>query len=427
MGGGMMGGMGGRGGMGGGMSSGGTMPATMGMMMLGRLIMSLVGDRDSWNQSSLMTGMMMGMGGMGGMGGGMMGGMGGMGGMMGGMGGGFRSVPPTSLLHTTLQPHQVRHLPTPVVSLNGPGPNAKPLVPARGESLRISGIDEETDDPRTRVALKRLAEAKAPRTVAQMVLWYVTAGADWSDIGQLSQGWGNAHEIALARQFVAGLDPVEGRAPRSQTDPGVLYWEIKAEGDRAHQLADGLRVLWAKYPVLGLTAKEGVPASPKGPALACRLEVSDAAVVVKLTVSHPSGSDWIAFGTTQIKLAALELEPESPATETSASVRERDAARLGDSVAEGLLTRLVRLHLTRGPKVRGKETFRIRIMNESPMILNGLALGGSEGSENHPPSVLAGLSLPPMKSLTVPGSAEMVERLHMKDGLRVLAADLSAL
>ena len=29
------------------------------------------------------------------------------------MGGGFRSVPPTSLLETTLKPHQTRHLPTP--------------------------------------------------------------------------------------------------------------------------------------------------------------------------------------------------------------------------------------------------------------------------------------------------------------------------
>ncbi len=70
--------------MGGGMMmGGGTMPASMGMMMLGRLIMSLVGDRDSWNQMSLMSGMMGGMGMMGGgmgmMGGGMGGGMGGMG------------------------------------------------------------------------------------------------------------------------------------------------------------------------------------------------------------------------------------------------------------------------------------------------------------------------------------------------------------
>ncbi|MDR3620051.1 MAG: hypothetical protein P4L85_11930, partial [Paludisphaera borealis] len=67
-GGGGMGGMGGGrggmgGGMGGGMMMGGVMPPTMGLMMLGRLIMSLAGDRDSWDQRSLMMGMMGGMGG----------------------------------------------------------------------------------------------------------------------------------------------------------------------------------------------------------------------------------------------------------------------------------------------------------------------------------------------------------------------------
>ena len=42
-----------------------------------------------------------------------------------------------------------------------------------------------------------------------MVLWYVTAGAGWDDIGRLCQGWGNAHEIALAKEFVASLEKGE--------------------------------------------------------------------------------------------------------------------------------------------------------------------------------------------------------------------------
>src|SRR5271166_2136153 len=89
---------GGMGGMGGGMIAR-TMPPTMGMMMLARLIMYLCGDYDSWDQRSLSIGMM----GMGGMGMGGMG-MGGMGGGMGGMGGGMRSVPPTSLPFANLKP-----------------------------------------------------------------------------------------------------------------------------------------------------------------------------------------------------------------------------------------------------------------------------------------------------------------------------------
>jgi hypothetical protein len=388
--------------------------------------MSLIGDRDSWDQRSLMMGMMggMGMGGMGGMGGGM------MGGGMGGMGGGFRSVPPTSAPEATLQPHQVRHLPTAVVSLNGPDVNGRAVIPAKGEPLQIGAIDDWTDDARTRTALKKLAQAKAPQTIAQMVLWNVTSGGDWDAVGRLSQGWGNAHELALARRFVAGLEKAEG--PPSQVDPGPLYFEIQAEGERPRELAGGLRSLWAKYPVLGLTARDGVPASPKVPALSCRIEISDASIDVKLAGSHPSGSEWVAIGNFRIKMSELAPGLEDTAktdapTLTSDQKRERDSARLGDAVAEGLLVRLVRVQLTRGPKDKGKETYRIKIVNQSPMILNGLALRGTDVRDETPPSVLAGLCLPPLKSLTVPASAAMVERLHLKDGAHVLAADLSGL
>ena len=182
--------MGGRGGMG-GMMSGGTMPASMGMMMLGRLIMNLIGDRDSWNQRSLMMGMMMG--GMGGMGGGMMGGMGGGMGGMGGMGGGFRSVPPTGPMFTTLEPRQSRHLPTSVVSLNPPDANGQPVAPgANGEP--VSDSEHRPGDRTTHAlerAIKRLAEEKTPQTIAQMVLWYVTAGRElgrhWPAFTRLGQ------------------------------------------------------------------------------------------------------------------------------------------------------------------------------------------------------------------------------------------------
>ena len=146
MGGGMRGGMGG--GMGGGMRGGmgsRTMPPMMGMMMLSRMIMYLCGEYDSWDMRSLSIGMMGGMGGMGGGMGGMGGGMGGMGGMMGG---GMRSVPPTGPMETTLQPNQERHLPTSVVSMNGPNDDMQPALPSEGETLRISGVEQWTDDRR---------------------------------------------------------------------------------------------------------------------------------------------------------------------------------------------------------------------------------------------------------------------------------------
>ena len=147
------------------------MPATMGMMTLGRLIMTLVEDRDSWDYSSLMIGMMGGRG------------MGGMGMGMGGMGmggrGGFRSVPPTGLAHATLNPNQSRHLPTVLVSLNGPTPDGNVPMPGQGEKLRVGTIGQITGDRWASAALMRLAGEKAPPEVAQLVLWNLADGFDW--------------------------------------------------------------------------------------------------------------------------------------------------------------------------------------------------------------------------------------------------------
>jgi hypothetical protein len=92
-----------------------------------------------------------------------------------------------------------------------------------------------------------------------------------------------------------------------------------------------------------------------------------------------------------------------------------------------MVERLVRVRLARGPRVNGRESFRIKILNESPMVINGLALGGVEVTENNPPAVLSGMSLPPLKSLTVPATPEVVSRLQLKESLKVYAVDLSGI
>ena len=309
-------------------------------------------------------------------------------------------------------------------------------------ALRISAIEQWTDDKRTLAAFKQLAKAKAPPTIAQMVMWYVTAGADWDDVGRLSQGWGNASEIALARRFVADLSTSEepssavkensasASASALKPDPGTLYWDIKGDGDRQRELTDGLRRFWGKVPVLGLTAKEGVPAQPGGPALACQFEIAENSVDLKLTASHPSGTDWILIGKSRIKLADVYSAEESLKDDTKLTDeqrRERKSVLLGDALAKAMVARLVRVQLSRGPRVKGKESFRLKIVNESPMILNGLALAGSEIKADSPPAILLGMSLPPLKTLTVPATAEVVARLKLKEGSRVVAVDLSGL
>jgi hypothetical protein len=259
-----------------------------------------------------------------------------------------------------------------------------------------------------------------------MVLWYVTAGADWDDIGRLSQGWGNAHEIALARHFVAFLDKAADAG--TPLDAGVLYWDVKTEGESASKLADALRTFWQKYPVLGLRAKETVPERPGGPSLACRLTISDTSVTIRLSASHPSGSDWDPVGEFRVKRGdRVETPAARPKDAPALTEPEREAVRVGDAIAEGLVRRLVHVKLARGPRVNGKPSYRIKIVNESPLILNGLALGSAEVGPENPPSVLSGMCLPPLKSLTVPASEDVVKRLHLKEETRALAADLTGL
>jgi len=405
---GQYGGIGGMGGMGNGMGgtggtsgtagdvggmSGGTMPASMGVMMLGRLIMNLVGDKDSWNLAPLVsgdTGVTSGV----------------MGGTMGGTGGGFRSVPPTGNPYATLNPGQTRSLPTRLVSLNGPTLDARPALPGKGEKLQIGDFSQWNGDDRAQAAMKRLAEDKAPTSLAQLVLWKVSAGLDWPAIARLSRGWANPYEIALARQFVSNLDRL------AKGDSGRIYLEVKGNDS----LSDELGKLFTDSSLLGLKVEPGVPVRPQGPSMACSIQVygdDGQNAVVQIRTTNDQGLTWVSGGKFDLPLVKTQGKLDVPA--------------FVDAVASGMLVRLVRADLVKGKKVKGKDTFTVRIDNYSPLILNGLALAGSADRTSETPKLLSGMSISPRKSLTVPANTEVVEQLGLKQGIRIIAADLSGL
>ena len=401
MGGGMMGG---RGGMGGGMG-GGTMPASMGMMMLGRLIMMLVGDMSSWNFSSLMSGGMMGgmgMGGMGGMGGGM-GGMGG--GMMGGMGGGFRSVPPTGAPFAVLGPNQTRSLATRLVSLNPPTADGTVAMPAAGEKLSLGDVGQLASDPKVTSAVRRLAEAKAPSTTSQLVLWNVSAGLDWEAIARLSRGWADPRDVDLARQFVDNL------GTSTKEDAGRLYVDVSGKGP----LAAELKGLFKGATVLGLKVEAGtLPSTPSGPSLAMAIVVPEGTDKVEVAVKSSDGRGrWVDAA----KLTVPVTKKDGKA----------DVAALADAVADGVLGRIVEARLVKGKKVKGKDTYTVQVLNRSPLILNGVAFDGAAAPRAEAPGLVWGLSVSPGKVLTIGATAEAVERLGLAKGMHIVAADLSGL
>jgi hypothetical protein len=407
MGGGMGGGGGGMGGMGGMGRQSGTMPPTMGMMMLARMIMYFCGDPESWDMRSLMIGMMGGMGGgMGGMGGG----MGGMGGGMGGMGGGMRSVPPTSLPFTTLTAGQTRHLPTRLVSITAPDPEVGLVLPQEGEKLQILGdVAKVNDNPRVQKALRRLAAAKAPTSLAQLVMWRVSANLDWNTIAQLSQAWAGRHEITLAQYFVDHLDEA------TDGESGRLYFEAEGTDAASTAVAAELTKALEGKSILGVLAAAGIPAQPQSPALACRIRLTGTEASVQVTGTDASATKWIPFG----KFA-------QPLVQENGKI---NFAKLGDSLAEGILNRLVRAQVIKNSAQRekGKLIHQIRIENASPLILNGLAVVGTGSKEDEMPKVLSGIAIPPRRTMLVPTNDDVVKTLGLKKGIKVLALDLSGL
>jgi hypothetical protein len=334
-----------------------------------------------------------------------------MGGGMGGMGCGFMSVPPTGTPYTTLKAGQTRHLPTRLVALTQPQANDPLAAPQKGEELQIGDIGQLTDDAKVQAALKRLAKDKAPQTVSQLVMWRVAGGLEWATIANLSKGWANAHELTLAQQFVEQLDGL------AEGESGTMLYDVRASNAALEPLASEIGTLLKGKNVLGLRTKSGAPARPEGPAVLCRISVSGTAskpeALVQVLTSDATASKWLAAGKFTLPLA-------------------RESGKLkgvefGNAMAEGVLGRLVRAQLSKGSRVKGKDTYKVRIDNASPLILNGLAVAGTSPKEGELPKVLSGISLSPRKSLTLPASLDVVDQLGLKGGVRVIAADLSGL
>jgi hypothetical protein len=347
-----------------------------------------------------------GFGGGGGLGGG---GMGGMGGGMGGMGMGMRSVPPTGLPFADVNPGRTRNLPTRLVSLSAPDENGGVRLPAEGEKLQLGDVGQISRDPRVQKALKRLAADKVNNRVSQMVMWRVASGLTWDAIGQLSRTWGNDYELTMAQSFVDRLDDL------TDDETGRLRFQVDAVDAKDQALADELTAALKDKPILGLWARQGVPAEPLGPAVACKVRLAEKDAVVMVGSSNAKADAWVPYGKFTVPVARKD--------------GKLDAAAFTDALAEGVLNRMVRARVAKGPKAKGKDTYTVRIENASPLILNGLSvLGESEADDaKAQPRQLAGFSISPRRSMTVPASEAVAKELGLKKNAHLVAADLSAL
>jgi hypothetical protein len=239
------------------------------------------------------------------------------------------------------------------------------------------------------------------------VLWNVSAGLDWDAIAMLSKAWADPRDVALARQFVANIDG------GSKDDAGRIHVEVIGRG----ALADEVKGLFKEATLLGLKAESGIPAAPSGPSLAMTVAVpGDAGGKVEVAVKLSNGRGrWVDATKVTVPVATKD--------------GKADAAATVDAVADGVLGRVVEAKLVKGKKVKGKDSYSIQVLNRSPLILNGVAFAGVDagGKPQNSPGLVWGLSVSPGKVLSIGASAEAVERLGLRSGVHVLAADLSGL
>jgi hypothetical protein len=271
----------------------------------------------------------------------------------------------------------------------------------------VGDIARVNDDPRVQKALRRLASGVAPASVSQLVMWRLAGGLDWESISQLSQKWSNRYEMTLARDFVDRLSSL------SEGESGRLLFQIVGSDPAGGAIAAELAGAIKGKTVLGLQAALEVPERPEAPAVACRVRISGDNAIIQVFSSDGSARSWLPFGKFTLPVAKDH--------------GKTDGARFADALAEGIITRLVRAQLIKGPRDKGKPTYGIRIENASPLILNGLAVDGPEEKPGVTPKLLWGITLPPRKNMTLPATEDVVKALGLKHGIRVTAIDLSGL
>ena len=346
------------------------------------------------------SGQMGGMGGgMGGMGGGGMGGGG-----MGGMGGGMRSVPPSSLPFATLAPNQTRNLPTPLVAIG-----QSSSLPAKGEELQLS--DAAGLDQRIQNALTRLAFAKAPTVIGQMVMWNLSSGMSWEEIARKAKGSATTDDIALAKDLAQRLQKEDAL---KELETGKIHWEVTS-ADSGDATAKGLTEWFKNRQMLGLVLQPGVPVTPERPSMAIRVQLhADNQATVVVQSSDGTSKEWVNQGKFNLPIA-------KKAGESS----ELFAARISDELADGVLSRVVRVQVT-DKKVDGRKIYSLRVDNASPLVLSGVAV--KSGSSDKEIATIMNLSVRPHKSVQIPLDPKSVSRFGLAGkGVKAIGADLTAL
>ena len=206
-------------------------------------------------------------------------------------------------------------------------------------------------------------------------------------------------------------------------ESSAFFYDLTAREASDQSATDALRAELSKGPMIGLTAHEGAPSRPPGPALAARIKVDGDAAIVEVSGSDDDASGWKSLGKLTVPLAR--------------GGEALKADQVVGAIAEGVLAKVMTARVVTGPKVKGKVSYRLMVSNESPLILNGIALAASRNGVREldpdfvgPPepqcASMNGFSLAPGRAMAIPIETDLARRWG-KNAVPVLAADLSGL
>lgn len=281
---------------------------------------------------------------------------------------GFRSVPATApeAAGLAISPGQTAQFDVPSVCLNFGIP-----TPTSRNTFTLMDVDDYTQDPRARKALRSLATLGTSQGVAQAVAWNVFNGMTYGQMAKLATQYLNPAEITVAARFVDALD---ASGTHELVDPayfreGRILVRVKGEGTLA-KVATRLGGELEGSQILGLPAQVvgDVDASYSRPS-SMLIDVqlaSDAAGRVRaralVRVNSVLGG-WTRLGVADL---AQDVDPMAITGET-----------LADLIDRGVSSTFV----TATPARRGTGSTTLRIVNRLPFTLEGVVVRTSRDED----------------------------------------------
>lgn len=316
---------------------------------------------------------------------------------------GFRSIPVTDQSRSstvTVPVGQTVEVAIPAVCLNFGMP-----TPTARDRFELMDVDDYSQDPRVRKALRSLATLGTSQGVAQAAMWRVCNDVPFEFMAAQKGKVVNIHEVALAARFVDALD---ASGSSDLVDPGYLteariMIDLRGEGplaaqaDRLAEVIDGQRLMG--LPVRAVDPRANEPPTPAAPALLVKVVLTRTAagetrgrVFLDRAVV---GGGWVPLGKTTF-------------TETSSS-NVLDASALLKSLDHAIATAFVIVKPTR----HGAGSTTLKIDNHLPFTLANVIVKAG-GSSGQPKVALKGLGVGPARSVMAPiqapgGSVDHVE------------------